>query len=140
MSIDSNPTGSYSPVPLMLVAKPRPQKRVIGILLTGIVLAMACMAVCAGVLALNLIRQSPSIPATIIVAGIGYQVQTRSQTVGDLLREFSIPLNAGDTVSPVPESAIVAGLVVRVDRARQVSVTIDGNVQPVQTVFTNPTD
>ncbi|MBA3872029.1 MAG: DUF348 domain-containing protein [Anaerolineae bacterium] len=109
-------------------------------MLAGIVVAMACMAVCAAVLALNLMQPSPSKPATVVVAGIGYQVQTHSETVGDLLREFSIPLNAGDTVSPAPESTIAAGLVVRVDRARQVTVTVDGNVQPVQTVFTNPTD
>ncbi len=101
---------------------------------------MACLAVCAGVLALNLIQSSPAKPAIIVVAGIGYQVQTRSGTVGDLLREFSIPLNTGDTVSPVPESTISAGIVVRVDRARQVTVTVDGSIQPVQTVFTNPTD
>ncbi len=140
MSIDPNSSDSYQPVPISPLGKPRPTKRVIWIMLAGIVVAMACMAVCAAVLALNLMQPSPSKPATVVVAGIGYQVQTHSETVGDLLREFSIPLNAGDTVSPAPESTIAAGLVVRVDRARQVTVTVDGNVQPVQTVFTNPTD
>jgi len=101
---------------------------------------MICIAVCAAVLALNLLRQSPTKPATLVVAGIGYQIQTRSQTVGELLHEFSIPLNTGDTVSPAPESTVAAGVIVRVDRARQVSITVDGIVQPVQTVFTNPTD
>ncbi|MEP6986126.1 MAG: ubiquitin-like domain-containing protein, partial [Chloroflexota bacterium] len=140
MSIDPNSSDSYQPVPISPVGKSRSTKRVIWIILAGIVLTMACMAVCAAVLALNLMHPSPSKPATVVVAGIGYQVQTHSETVGDLLREFSIPLNTGDTVSPAPESTIAAGLVVRVDRARQVTVTVDGNVQPVQTVFTNPTD
>lgn len=139
MSIDPS---SIDNVPLVQtrVVKTRPQPRTLWIILSAIVLLMVCLVVCAAVLALNLINQIPTKPATVIVAGIGYQVQTRSQTVGDLLREFSIPLNTGDIVSPAPESTIAAGVVVRVDRAREVTVTVDGVVQPVQTVFSNPTD
>src|SRR3954465_5724172 len=128
MSTDPNSSEIYQPVPLSPIGKRRPTKRVIWIILAGIVLTMACMAVCAAVLALNLMHPSPSKPATVVVAGIGYEVQTHSETVGDLLREFSIPRDTGDTVSPAPESPIAAGLVVRVDRARPAGVTVDGNV------------
>ncbi len=140
MSIDPNLADNFSLNPSMPTVKPPTKKRVIWILLGGIVLLTACAVVCVAGLALNLMRQSPTKAATVVVAGIGYQVQTHSQTVGDLLREFSIPLNVGDTVSPASDSTLVPGVVVRVDRARQVTVTVDGIVQPVQTVFTNPTD
>jgi uncharacterized protein YabE (DUF348 family) len=106
----------------------------------GVLLLLTCIVICIAALVLNLVQETPSKTATIIVAGIGYQVQTHSQTVGDLLREFSIPLNAEDSISPNPNSTLVPGVVVRVDRARQVTVTVDGVVQPVQTVFTNPMD
>ena len=73
MSIDPNSIENDQVVPSV---KPRPIKRLVGFGLAGIVLAMACMAVCAAVLAFNLMHQSPSKPATVVVAGIGYQVQT----------------------------------------------------------------
>jgi len=140
MLIEPNSTDNFLLTPPLPTIKPRASRRTLWILFGGVALLMGCAALCIVGLALNLIHQSPTKPATVVVAGIGYQVQTRSQTVGDLLREFSIPLNAGDTVSPDPNSAVVSGVVVRVDRARQVTVTVDGVVQPFQTVFTNPTD
>lgn len=140
MSIDPNSIDNLSLISPLPTAKPRTTRRVLWLALGGLVMSMLCAALCVAALALNLIRQTPTKPATVVVAGIGYQVQTHSETVGDLLREFSIPLNAGDTVSPDLNAALVQGIVVRVDRARQVSVTVDGVVQPVQTVFTNPTD
>lgn len=103
-------------------------------------MTMLCSVACVVLLMINLLNQTPAKAATLIVAGIGYQVQTRAQTVGDLLREFSIPLNEGDTVFPAAEATLSSAVVVRVDRARPVTITVDGIVKPVQTVFTNPTD
>lgn len=108
--------------------------------LVGMLMLLACALVCGVVLTLNILQPLPTKPATVIVAGIGYQIQTSSQTVGDLLREFSIPINTGDTISPAPEATVVAGTVIRVERARVVTVTVDGVAQPVNTVFTNPMD
>ncbi len=140
MSIDPNSIVNFPPPAQSTTLKARTTRRALWISLGGIVLLMGCAVVCIAGLALNLMHQSPTQSATVVVAGIGYQVQTHSQTVGDLLREFSIPLNADDTVSPDLNSAVVSGVVVRVDRAREVTVTVDGVMQPVQTVFTNPTD
>ncbi|MBI1279151.1 MAG: DUF348 domain-containing protein [Anaerolineaceae bacterium] len=140
MSTDPNSIDNFSPPSPSLLVKPRNTRRALWLVVGGVGLLLSCAVLCILGLALNLIRQTPTTTATVVVAGIGYEVQTHSQTVGDLLREFSIPLGAGDTVAPDLNSSVVAGMVVRVDRARQVMITVDGAVQPVQTVYTNPTD
>lgn len=137
MSIEHN--SSEISQPFHTKSRPRP-RRLIWFALVSLVLAMVCSIVCVLVLVLNLLNQPPAKAATLVVSGTGYQVQSHSQTVADLLREFSIPINEGDTVFPAPESTLAAGVIVRVDRARPVTVTVDGVVKPVQTVFTNPTD
>ncbi len=115
-------------------------RRGVWLVIAGVMSLLLCAVACVIVLTLNLLHPTQTKPATVIVAGTGYQVQTRSQTVADLLSEFDIPLYAGDTISPPPESTIIAGTVIRVDRARIVTVRVDGVIQPVNTVFTNPTD
>lgn len=140
MHTENNPA-NLQPLPPLSPAVTRPFRyRALLAALVSLLALLACALVCGAVLTLNLLQPQPTKPATVIVAGIGYQIQTSSQTVGDLLREFSIPLNTGDTVSPAPEATVVAGTVVRVERARIVTVTVDGVAQPVNTVFTNPMD
>lgn len=110
---------------------------VIFALVGGLVL---CALVCAGGLALTVLRPPDPVTVTVIVAGTGYQVKTSSRTVADLLREYGLALNPGDTTDPSLESRISPNLVVRVQRARSVSLVVDGETQIMQTQFTNPLD
>lgn len=139
MHTETNPLHARSSLPPLKTKRFIPLR--LTVLVTGALVMLAmCAVVCVAVLALNLVQSQPAKSATLIVAGIGYQVQTRSQTVGDLLREFSIPLATGDTVSPFPEATIVAGTVVRVERARPVTIIVDGVSRSLNTVYTNPVD
>lgn len=115
-------------------------RRLLWLALGGAGLLLTCATICIGGLALTLLRPTPTQPLTVIVAGIGYQVQTASATVGDVLREFGLTLNAGDTVSPAPDTTLAPDMVVRVERARVVTVTVDGVTQAVQTTYNNPLD
>jgi resuscitation-promoting factor RpfB len=115
-------------------------RRWLWLALAGVGLLLLCVAVCIGSLALLLLRPAPTQPVTIIVAGTGYQVQTASGTVGNVLREFGLALNEGDTVSPAADTPLVPDMVVRVERARVVTVTVDGIAQAVQTTYGNPLD
>lgn len=101
---------------------------------------LICTLACMVVLVVTLLRPTQTVPVTIIVSGTGYQVNTGSQTVGDVLREFALTLNEGDTVSPMPDTVVSEQMVIQVERARAVTVTVDGAAQSIQTVFTNPSD
>jgi uncharacterized protein YabE (DUF348 family)/3D (Asp-Asp-Asp) domain-containing protein len=110
------------------------------LLLAGGGLVIACAAVCVSSLTLALFIPSKPVSVTVIVSGTGQQVQTSSQTVADLLEEYGLTLNPGDTVEPPPESRITPKMVIRLVRARAVSLTVDGDSQTLQTQFTNPLD
>lgn len=99
-----------------------------------------CALACVSGLALTVLRPPDPVTVTVIVAGTGYQVKTAARSVADLLREYGLALNSGDTTDPSLDSLITPNLVVRVQRARAVSLIVDGETQTVQTQFTNPLD
>lgn len=105
----------------------------------GLVLS-ACLLACLALLLVSLSQPSTPISVTLIVSGTGYRVQTASRSVGDLLREYGLTLNPGDQVLPEVESPLIDNLVVRIERARPVLLTIDGQPQTLYTTFTNPLD
>lgn len=99
---------------------------------------------CAFVFSLTLLTAllPPVSPAsiTMIVDGTAYPVQSSASTVADLLTELGLTLNDGDTVSPDLDAPLTTDLVVRIDRSRSVTVSVDGEAQTLQTLFTNPRD
>ena len=67
-------------------------------------------------------------------------VSTLARTVGELLREQSIHLEPGDVVLPDPETALTSGMTVEIQRARTVSVTVDGTTSVIRTTLDSPLD
>src|SRR5690606_20688164 len=59
-------------------------------------------------------------------------------TVGALLDELRIPLLEGDTISPALNSRLTQDLVVRISKARSITLTVDGQSQIFRTHLTNP--
>jgi uncharacterized protein YabE (DUF348 family) len=92
-----------------------------------------------GALSLALLRPAPA-AVTLIVGGEATLVKTSAAAVADVLAELGVSLNEGDALSPPAETPITDNLVIRVERARAVSVLIDGVEQTTQTLFTNPRD
>lgn len=129
-----------SNMPMMLPTGETHRKRRRWIILGTLALTLACIVTCVGVIVFSLIPSSPALPVTIMVGDEAYQTETHAATVNDLLREFSLSINDGDTVSPIPDVPITAGMVVRIARARDVTLTVDSEVKSVRTLFTNPID
>jgi uncharacterized protein YabE (DUF348 family) len=109
-----------------------------GFLLVGV--SLLCAVTCAVIFLLPVLAPSTTRPVTMILGDVASQHQTRAGTVADLLNELAITLGDGDTVSPLPETAITSGMTVWVARARDISLTLDGEVTVIRTLFTNPVD
>ncbi|MDD4766870.1 MAG: ubiquitin-like domain-containing protein [Desulfotomaculaceae bacterium] len=60
-------------------------------------------------------------------------VRTYAGTVGDLLAAKDIVVLNNDETTPSLDSALVNGMVITVDRAADVSISVDGQVLPVRT-------
>jgi uncharacterized protein YabE (DUF348 family) len=111
----------------------------IAVAAAGLVMS-ACLLACLGVVLVSISRPPAPISVTLIVSGTGYRVQTSSRTVGDLLREYGLTLSTGDRVLPETEAPLTSDVVVRIERARPVLLTIDGQPQTLYTTFNNPLD
>jgi len=92
-------------------------------------------------------RSAASVGPTVVpltveldVAGQRLQVQTTATTVGGLLSEQGIQLGPDDAISDPLDAPLRAGRVVFIDRARIVTLTIDGQPQTLRTPLTNPYD
>jgi resuscitation-promoting factor RpfB len=129
-----------SQAPTMLPAWERQRKRRRWIILGVLASLLLCIVTCAAVIFFSLIPSTPLLPVTIMVGEEAYQTETHAATVTDLLRELSLTINDGDTVSPIPDAPIMAGMVVRIARARDVSLIVDDEAKSIRTLFTNPID
>jgi len=72
--------------------------------------------------------------------GEAQPVETYADTVNTLLDELNINLNEGDVLSQVLPTRLTAGLVIRIDRARGVSLIVDGRARTFLTPLTNPAE
>ena len=77
---------------------------------------------------------------TVLVSGEAYTLDTHARTVGDLLNEMKIAMNEGDTVSVPLESTLAPDMVVQVNRARRVTLNVDGDSRVLWTTATSPAD
>ncbi len=103
--------------------------------------AVLMAAATLGVLTLLIVllgADAPATPVTIVIDGEARQTDTNAQTVAELLRDFQIDPNSGDQIDPPPLSPITPDMVVRIDRARSVSLLVDGEARVLWTPLTNP--
>jgi uncharacterized protein YabE (DUF348 family)/3D (Asp-Asp-Asp) domain-containing protein len=90
--------------------------------------------------ALLLISLARTFPVTLVVAGQAREIDTHPDTVAGLLESADVTLSEGDQVSPALDTPLDVGLVVRVERARSVFLTVDGASTPLWTPLTNPAE
>lgn len=100
---------------------------------------MLLAIVAVGVLALLPLAQTEKM-ITVIMNGQTQMATTRAPTVAALLDELRISLLEGDTVSPALTSRLTPNLIVRVTRARSITLTVDGQSQVYRTSLTNPAE
>jgi uncharacterized protein YabE (DUF348 family) len=114
-------------------ARPRqPRRRWRTLLIGGLITAAVSGAA--------LLNWAHSKPVTIIVDGNAHPARTRAETVGDMLRELNISVTPNDRVTPALTAPVVADMIVRVERARAVALTVDGTLRSIWTPDTNPAD
>jgi uncharacterized protein YabE (DUF348 family) len=76
-------------------------------------------------------------PVTLVIDGESRQLRTHQDSVDALLTDLGIQLHSRDAIAPPPESSIQPGMLVRIDHARPVQVTVDGQSKTVQTHATS---
>ncbi len=103
-----------------------------GVLVAGLLALFACAACVLLLLALN------PMSVMVVVAGEAFPIQTRAQTVGMLLQEHGIAVGNADSVSPPLEAGIAPNMVIQIERARAVTLLIDGEMRVLQTPLTDP--
>lgn len=109
-------------------------------LLLPVSLIALLAALAAGTLVVAFLLQSQRTAVTVILSGTAREAHSRAATVNGLLGEIGIILGEGDTVSPPPSAPLLPGMVVRIETARDVTITVDGATQRIRTVLTNPRD
>lgn len=77
---------------------------------------------------------------TLMIDGETRQIETRADTVARLLDELRFDANSGDRIIPPPAASLQAGAIIRIDRARNVSLVVDGETRLLWTPLTNPAD
>jgi uncharacterized protein YabE (DUF348 family) len=103
-----------------------------GAVVSALLAIFAC-AVCVALVAI--FRPTP---VTVVVAGEAFPMQTRAETVGSLLQERGITLGEGDRVTPSLDAALTPDMVVHVERARLVTLLVDGQISVLTTPLTDP--
>lgn len=109
------------------------------LLLLGAVVVGALAWVVCGLLVVA--AAVPPQRAVVLVTDISAQpIVTRAKTVSALLTEAGVVLGEGDVVTPALTTPLVDGAVVRLRRARSVTLVVDGVSSALRTHLTNPAD
>ncbi len=106
-------------------AQPAPTSR------TGFLVAVALALVTLAAVVAWFVTSTATVELS--VDGVVQAVDTRADTVADLLADQGVVVGGDDVVLPSPEAELVDGIVVEVRYARPLSVTVDG----VETVHTS---
>lgn len=93
-----------------------------------------------GVIFFYVYQLSQTTPITVMIGGESRIIQTRAETVQDVLNRLDVDLNAGDQISLDVNAPITDGMLLRIDRARPVAITIDGETRVHYTIQSNPSD
>lgn len=131
--VDTQP---IAPVPFA-AAVPRPARRRVraGVLAGLLTLTTGLLLISAAVIAFALLRTTP---VTLLIDGQSVAAHTRAATVAALLTEQGIPLSDRDRVIPPLTAPVSPGGVIRIDRARPVTLTVDGTPQTIWTPLDQP--
>lgn len=79
-------------------------------------------------------------PATVIVDTLPVQLSSPADTVQGLLADLGMTVREGDLVRPSLDTPLTAGMVVRLAKARTVTVKLDGKEQSLYTLAANVGD
>jgi resuscitation-promoting factor RpfB len=79
------------------------------------------------------LRVRRAVRVTLHEDGLAGSFVTAARTVGEALRERGIALYEADSVRPAPESPIVAGLTINLERSLPVQLHADGDTLPMRT-------
>ncbi len=85
-----------------------------------------------------LFAQLEPTPITLMVDNTAELIDTRANTVSDLLRERDIALYPNDRVQPALDATIEAAMLVKIDRAHNVTLMVDGQSRLFRTPNTAP--
>ncbi len=102
--------------------------------------ALALLAACAACALLTLAATAvpPPYEVTLLLDGDAHTLTTRAATVSALLAEAGVTLAEGDLVAPGLRAALAEGALVRVSRARSVTLVLDGAAAVLRTHLTSP--
>lgn len=103
------------------------------------IVGLAALGTLVGLLAVLLVR-AQMVSVTVVMAGDARQTLTRAATVGDLLDELDMVVGPYDSIVPASETAVTPDLVVRIEKARAVTLTVDGKTSVFWTPLANPGD
>ncbi len=76
-------------------------------------------------------------PVTLIVDDTPRQLRTHQETVAGLIADIGIELDPEDTIFPRPNTSLMPGMTIRIERARPVRVSVDGQSTTLQTRATS---
>jgi uncharacterized protein YabE (DUF348 family) len=76
-------------------------------------------------------------PITLVIDGQSRQLRTHQDTVAALLTDAGVQRHSGDVIAPAPETSIQPGMIIRIDRARPVEVSVDGQRLMLETHATS---
>ncbi len=77
---------------------------------------------------------------TLNIGGVRQDVRTHASTVGGMLGELQVLIEPQDTVSPSPDTPILNGLLITIDKAFPVVLDVDGQLHTVRTHRVQPQD
>lgn len=127
--------------PITLTRQPKPNKKrqyknII------ILLGFFSILVMVGSVALftYLFRLTQTKPVTVIVGGEARAIHTRAETVNVLLADLNILPFEGDSLSVDIDTPIYEGMVLRLERARNVIIQINGQSRYIRTTLANPAE
>ncbi len=107
--------------------------------------AIVTLALVAGVVACSavvflyyLTTLLESTPVTVIDGGEMRTVDTYAETVGELLTQLDANPRQGDQISADISAALAPDMVIEVQRARRITLDVDGETRTLQTTLTNP--
>lgn len=137
---DTNPT-------LFVGVPPRTQQRkstpLSALRWVAILAGIGAMIVLAGTMLMLAVVINPAeetapitTQVTIQTEGNSYTITTAAQNVTDLLDDQAIVLENGDLISVPLDDPVRDGMIVAIDRARTVAVTVEGDTQVLRTAAT----
>jgi len=137
---DTQPTAPLNDAPLLSPYPPSSSRfnwRVLLPLSFAVGIGVILMMTVIGTVIVMFSRETS---VTVIIDGERQKISTDADTIADLMDEMNLVVGRGDFVSPPPETKIEANLTVRIDGARRVLLTIDGDTQTLLTTATSPWD